>query len=375
MTWQRRFHLVRMHLDAGEALPTEAGEVVRQGEDLGQWVTSVRLGWGQLTGVQQWMCEQVLGIEPATEDEKPKPRRTQADKWAMHYEAARQFYEREGHLRVPRKHVETIVGSEDGQEGQYRLGAWVSNQRSRAAMLSPERVEQLSKIGMVWSLADERFQENLEAAKAYYDQHWTLCAPRTATALDKPVGQWLSNLRRPGALDGHPEWESALREVDPDWNPAWPADWQRHYAALRELLRDEAGPTELQPGITVHGMDIGKWLARQRAPKVWDDLAEEQRERLEQLGITPLTPAPETETPAKPATTPLGAFERGVAALAQYKTRTGSVTVPRGHVEALPDGSEVKLGVWIMNQKTRRTKLGDDKLTALTDLGLDWARA
>ncbi|WP_412080506.1 Helicase associated domain protein [Streptomyces sp. SCL15-6] len=53
VTWQRCFHLVRMHLDAGEALPTEAGDVVRQGEDLGRWVQSVRLGWDQLTTVQQ----------------------------------------------------------------------------------------------------------------------------------------------------------------------------------------------------------------------------------------------------------------------------------------------------------------------------------
>jgi hypothetical protein len=101
VTWQRCFHLVRMHLDAGETLPTEAGEVLRQGEDLGRWVQSVRLGWDQLTTVQQWMCEQVLGIEPAAEDEKPPPRRTQADKWAMNYQAAKQFYEREGHLQVP----------------------------------------------------------------------------------------------------------------------------------------------------------------------------------------------------------------------------------------------------------------------------------
>jgi hypothetical protein len=49
------------------------------------------------------LTERVLGIEPATEDEKPPPRRTQADKWAMNYEAAKQFYEREGHLQVPRK--------------------------------------------------------------------------------------------------------------------------------------------------------------------------------------------------------------------------------------------------------------------------------
>ncbi|MGW3498618.1 helicase associated domain-containing protein [Streptomyces sp. NPDC001020] len=148
--WQRAFHLVRLHLEAGRPLPTKPGDVMHQGEDLGRWVRSVRLGWDNLTGVQQWMCEQVLGIEPAAEDEKPPPRRTQADKWAMNYEAAKQFYEREGHLRVPRKHVERIVG-EDQEERELRLGAWIGNQRSRAATLSPERVELLSAIGMRWS--------------------------------------------------------------------------------------------------------------------------------------------------------------------------------------------------------------------------------
>ncbi|MFI8784830.1 Helicase associated domain protein [Streptomyces albidoflavus] len=149
--WQRAFHLVRLHLEAGHPLPTEPGDVVHQGEDLGRWVRAVRLGWDNLTTVQQWMCEQVLGIEPVAEDEKPPPRRTQADKWALNYEAAMQFFEREGHLRVPRKHVETIVVGEDQEERELRLGAWIGNQRSRAATLSPERVELLSAIGMRWA--------------------------------------------------------------------------------------------------------------------------------------------------------------------------------------------------------------------------------
>ncbi|GGU14457.1 hypothetical protein [Streptomyces lateritius] len=55
--WQRCFHLVRLHLEAGGALPTEPGTVVHQGEDLGRWVRSVRLDWDNLTTVQQWMCE------------------------------------------------------------------------------------------------------------------------------------------------------------------------------------------------------------------------------------------------------------------------------------------------------------------------------
>ncbi|MFG2833172.1 Helicase associated domain protein [Streptomyces sp. NPDC048434] len=155
VTWQRCFHLTRQHLEASGQLPAEPGDVVRQAEDLGRWILAQRLGWEKLTGAQQWMCEQVLGIEPATEEEKPKPRTSQADKWAANLAAARQYYEREGHLRVPRKHIETIaVDQGDGkdlEEHDLRLGAWVSNQRSRAATLTPERVEQLSAIAMRWS--------------------------------------------------------------------------------------------------------------------------------------------------------------------------------------------------------------------------------
>lgn len=101
-----------------------------------------------------------------------------------------------------------------------------------------------------------------------------------------------------------------------------------------------------------------------------------QRERLEAVGVTPLAPAPaavEQGAPTEPSTAPVSAFEKGVAALAQYKARTSSVTVPRAHVEVLPGGAEVKLGVWVMNQKSRRAKLTADKLATLAALGLEWA--
>jgi superfamily II DNA or RNA helicase len=288
---------------------------------------------------------------------------TEKQDWARGWAALKKFAEREGHARVPYGH----------KEGAYPLGQWVAEQRRAygAGQMSGLRARRLEQLGMVWSLADERFQENLEAAKAYYEQHWTLCAPRSATALDRPVGQWLSNLRRPGALDGHPEWKTALEAVDADWNPAWPADWQRHYAALRELVADEGGQAQVLPGFTVHGMDIGKWLARQRKPEVWEALTDGQRERLEQLGVVPS--APEPREPVKPSTVPSSAFERGVVALAQYKARTGSVKVPRAHAERLEDGTEVKLGVFLSNTKSRRAKLSADNLQVLADLGLAWA--
>ncbi|WP_267257754.1 helicase associated domain-containing protein, partial [Streptomyces tanashiensis] len=144
-----------------------------------------------------------------------------------------------------------------------------------------------------------------------------------------------------------------------------------HYAVVREMLAEETILAYVEPGVTVHGMDIGKWLAKQRKPEVWATLSDGQRERLEAIGVTPHTA--ELEAPAKPATVAMSAFEKGAAALAQYKAREGSVTVPRAHVERLEDGTEVKLGVFLSNSKSRRTKLTAEKLAALASLGLEWA--
>ncbi|MEU4877515.1 Helicase associated domain protein [Streptomyces sp. NPDC021608] len=290
---------------------------------------------------------------------------TERQDWARGWAALKTFVEREQHAQVPYGH----------KEGAYPLGQWVAEQRRAhgAGQLGGRRVARLEELGMLWSPADERFQANLQAAKAYYEQHWTLCAPRSAAVLDRPVGQWLSNLRRPGALDGRPEWRAALEDVDPDWNPAWPADWQRHYAALRELVREEEGATEVLPGLTVHGMDIGRWLARQRRPEVWASLAEGQRERLGRAGVTPMAASP-AQASSKSSVPRMTAFERGLAALTQYKMREGTVKIPRGHVERLDDGTEVRLGVFLSNHRTRRAKLTADRLAALATLGLDWAR-
>ncbi|MFF4490012.1 helicase associated domain-containing protein [Streptomyces sp. NPDC001544] len=77
------------------------------------------------------------GSGPRARTRRPRPRRTQASEWATNYSAARQFYEREEHLRVPRKHVERIAvigrNDEDQEQRDIKLGAWIGNQRSRVA--------------------------------------------------------------------------------------------------------------------------------------------------------------------------------------------------------------------------------------------------
>ncbi|MEU3982122.1 Helicase associated domain protein [Streptomyces sp. NPDC026672] len=148
--WQRGFQLTRLHLAEGGALPAGPGDAVRQGEDLGRWVRTQRLGWDRLTVGQRWLCEHVLGFGPADERERPAPRVSHADKWALNLAAAAQFREREGHLSVPRKHVETLTVGE-GERREIKLGAWISNQRARAATLPPDRTRELTALDMRWT--------------------------------------------------------------------------------------------------------------------------------------------------------------------------------------------------------------------------------
>ncbi|MEU5189895.1 helicase associated domain-containing protein [Streptomyces klenkii] len=155
--WQRCFRLTQTHIEGGGAVPTAAGEIVVQGEDLGRWVTACRLGWDKLLPVQQWLLKNVLGLEPAEEHERPV-KQTQDTKWALNLAAAQQFHTREGHLRVPRKHVEHLEpdhgprGARLGAEGavEVKLGTFIDNTRRRADKLTPERRAELDALGMRW---------------------------------------------------------------------------------------------------------------------------------------------------------------------------------------------------------------------------------
>ncbi|MEV8092678.1 helicase associated domain-containing protein, partial [Streptomyces nigra] len=90
------------------------------------------------------------------------------------------------------------------------------------------------------------------------------------------------------------------------------------------------------------------------------------------------SPAPAAGRAAKGPSKAQQAFQRGLAALAQWVAREGHRPVPRGHTEEITvdDQTEpvpVRLGVWISNTRARRDKLTQDQLDALRELGMQWA--
>ncbi|MFD3820240.1 Helicase associated domain protein [Streptomyces rubiginosohelvolus] len=302
--------------------------------------------------------------------------RPDSEVWLTGYNTLRSWVRDHGHAQVP---SETTV--ELGDDGDtYGLGAWVSQQRRsfKAGTLKPWRTDLLNELRMVWSADDAAFWKNLTAARDYYEAHSTLACTRSAMWDGVAVGQWITNLRRPGGLGNDPvradERRRALEAIDPDWNPTgWSVEWQRHYAAARILLGEEQGRTELLPGVTVNGVDVGTWTTRQTDPAVWNTLLPEQSERLTALGLAPRT-SPAGKGKGKGKGAGAGTFERGITALTQYAAREGRVVVPRAHVEETPHGP-VRLGTWISNTRSRREKLTDEQREQLTALGVEWAAA
>ncbi|MFD7342382.1 helicase associated domain-containing protein [Streptomyces violascens] len=71
------------------------------------------------------------------------------------------------------------------------------------------------------------------------------------------------------------------------------------------------------------------------------------------------------------------AFRRGLAAFAQYTEREQKTVIPRQHTERIVvEGQEhdVRLGVWLTNQKSRHDRLSGEQLAQLAELGIDWAQ-
>ncbi|MEU6370312.1 Helicase associated domain protein [Streptomyces sp. NPDC046931] len=279
---------------------------------------------------------------------------------------------------------------EVGATKSFPLGRWVHQQRKalRAGELDPHRKELLDapEAGMVWEPGEEAWETKLAALRSYRRATGHL-APRQDAVWGEgeammPVGQHMANLRRKGGLGKNPvraaERAKQLAAIDRDWNCPWPLDWQRHYAVLRDLAADEPHGVlpHIAPGVQYEGDNLGKWLQRQR--RDWSHLSEEQQRRLSQLGVAPAArpaSAPATGA-AKGREKASVAFQRGLAALAQYIAREGHHRVPRGHSEEIMlegETTPVRLGVWVSNAKSRRDKLAPEQRAELTELGVEWA--
>ena len=96
-----------------------------------------------------------------------------------------QFVAREGHARVPAKHLE------DGE----RLGGWVTSLRSKKIRLNAEQLSRLEELGFVWDVLTEQFEQNLAALRRYVSREGHARVPQGHIEDGVRLGSWVNAMR------------------------------------------------------------------------------------------------------------------------------------------------------------------------------------
>jgi helicase associated protein len=113
----------------------------------------------------------------------------QPKRWNAGFSALRKFKKREGHLLVPRHHI----------EAGFPLGQWVAVQRYwfRTGWLPANRKARLNSVGFIWSRR-EWLWERAFAALQKFKRREGHCRVPTKSHVDDGInlGYWVSVQRR-----------------------------------------------------------------------------------------------------------------------------------------------------------------------------------
>jgi ribosomal protein L7Ae-like RNA K-turn-binding protein len=250
----------------------------------------------------------------------------------------RAYKEREGHCYVSPRYI-----SADG----YRLGQWVSVQRSWQDRLSDERKARLDALGFDWAPRDTAWEKGLHLLRAYKEREGHCRVPNDYVENGFRLGIWVVNKRKAESL-------SAIRRQQLDdlgfvWD-VFEADWEEGFSYLT-VYKDREGHCRVPTDHKENGFPVGQWVARRRQRA--ESLSAIRRQQLDDLGF--VWDVFEAD------------WEEGFSYLTVYKNREGHCRVPPNHVE-----NGFRLEGWIATQRSRKDKLSEERRKRLDELGFIW---
>ena len=282
--------------------------------------------------------------------------------WHRNYLKAKEFYDANGHLKIPINYV-----TDDG----VRLGSWIASLRSykkygnNIAFMSSDRIAQLDAIGMIWDVPDYLWNLNYSAALDFYRAHGSLDVPKGyVTADGVKLYQWLQNIkearRNPQGTDYKlTDYQiQQLDELNIEWRTQNEVIWDNAYSHAQEYFsaqRDLAVPYTYK---SPDGFKLGKWISYQREKYAGGRLTNEQIEKLKQLQMIWKKP---------------DSWEVRYALAERYFQRNGNLDIPSGYSE---DG--IWIAKWldeqrqIRNGKRKGKALTEEQIKRLDSIGMRW---
>jgi Helicase associated domain len=101
--------------------------------------------------------------------------------WEDGFTALTKFKDRKGHCRVPQGHI----------EGSFRLGNWITQQRTKRDKMSAERKQRLDDIGFVWNPHESAWETGCEALKTFQSREGHCRVPAKHVEGKFRLGKWV----------------------------------------------------------------------------------------------------------------------------------------------------------------------------------------
>ena len=200
--------------------------------------------------------------------------------WQEQYVCAKEFFEKNGHLNIPKNYV-----SESGKS----VGRWLAIQRKykNDGELSEERIALLDEIGMIWFYGD-KWEKGFGYAETYFKKHGNLLVKSDYVTEDGYLlGKWIVNQR--SAYKGTASKKLTDEQKKRLDDIGFVVDvneyrWNCAYERAAEYYRYH-GTVSVPRGYKVDGIDLQSWFTEQRRAIKNGKLTSTQVMKLSQLGI------------------------------------------------------------------------------------------
>jgi Helicase associated domain/Helicase conserved C-terminal domain len=264
-----------------------------------------------------------------------------SEQWEEGFSRLKQFCEQEGHCRVPNSYK-----TEDG----YRLGQWVTVQRTWRKTIDPGRKRRLEELpGWSWNVVSGKWEYGFSRLKEFSEREGHCRVPFNYKSEDGYRLGWWVNAQRTDREKLTSERQRRLGELT-GWSWKVLSDkWEYGFSLLKEFCEREGHCWVPLSYKAKDGYSLGRWVHNQRRWK--EKLDAERQRRLEQL--PDWSWAPRTDQ-----------WEYGFSRLKEYSEREGHCRVPDRYTTE--DG--YRLGTWVGLQRAKRDKMDSERRRRLEQL-------
>ena len=269
------------------------------------------------------------------------------NKW---YKLACEYYNEHGDLLVPTRHK-----TKSGEN----LGQWIMHTRQdyKKGKLSPDKIEKLNAIGMVWDASLKKlWEEWYKLAVEYRNEHGDLLVPRNyKTKIGEKLGQWIRTTRKAYKNgDLSPDQIKKLESIGMVWDASPKKSWEEWYQLAVEYRNEHGDLLVPYDYETKSGENLGQWIRTTRKAYKNGDLSPDQIKKLEAIDMVWDVKEYEWNKMYKLAVEYRNEHDDLLVSY-DYKTKSGE-----------------NLGLWISNTRKayKNGDLSPDKIKKLESIGM-----